>query len=298
MSSSSTRDEKSREAERMVRLVENAAYQWILSQPNLGKNRPMTESLLRRYQKRVCRAVWRGMAETTPKVPTATVETVATVAQGSELRYRPIDWVDFVSRRRFSVREMHRRGTEVGLRRVQSGAMFGHLLAQLRYDTWTMVAHTTCAEDKRNCDHFASFFFCLRSFYMAWYEQRLYSIHATVGQEALVVGFLQVSLNTDTGPYKRKPGGKRKRSLTKRSLWVDFFQIFADFRQLGIGQLAAQQLPNLVQQDFEAHNPSFIRLSPIEPAEAFWKKCGYRWSAPKYDEGHLQLRYAPKRRKI
>jgi len=271
-------DERSRDASRKVRLTEVSLRAKLFGRKTLGNTRQQTEKWLKVYQRGMFLSVTNGMALT-----------------GDRWRPpNPIDWELRTETRRFTPRQ--RPLLNVRLSLITSDHAFSMLMSQMRFDTWNGIRASGIVPPKTNY-HFSSFFFCLRGLIMAYRAKRLYAINASFSSfapdvvESIMVGFVQVTPSTDIGEPRRFNGGKRKRIVVKQTFWIDLFEVFPDYRRYGIGLSATKKFPELIEQDFATHKTSSICLNPLESAEPFWKRCGYRWSSPKKSQGHLQKSY-------
>lgn len=165
---------------------------------------------------------------------------------------------------------------------------FSLVAAQLRVDSASLIGRLTSATLARlTQDDLTEFFFSTRSLLRGLHQKRLYVVRCTIGQTLRIVGFVLVTAtNRDASAAAADVVVGRKRKHEKPVFWVDLFSIFLPFRGLGLGKRAALLLPELICRDFPTHKRSAIHLNPLEPAEPFWKSCGFRWSLPNGD-GHL-----------
>lgn len=95
----------------------------------------------------------------------------------------------------------------------------------------------------------------------------LYGIYS---RDDILVGFFTVRKSKSVSCMKRK---YRKGTRVRNHITIDYFQIFDNWRNLGIGQ----QAYSLFESQQQTKNVSIIGLSPLDAVSAtFWKKCGFR----------------------
>lgn len=217
--------------------------------------------------------------------------------------FHNIEWNHEVVPRRFSLRKLNK----TVLNPVScDGSIFSEILAWMRYDSFynekglkyvfqdpSRPINNNIVVDRSK---FSTFFFFIRSMFEAWVNQKLYAIQLIVdsksddpSSESVVIGFVKVSIESySSSPPRRRPGQLRKRKRSYSEFWIDLFEIFYPYRLYGFGKLAVQQvLEQLVPDEQQHHHLKNICLQPLEEAEPFWKKLGFRWSNYKLQEGHF-----------
>jgi hypothetical protein len=287
---------RSQEAETRVRSVEHLRRKQLLQNPRLGLDMQESCRLMGIYQRSVVAVMRDALLMTDPQA-----------GQRAVKLERALDW----SQPSPLSTCMSTRGKASALAATvetvtvekASPAMLSEILAQMRRDSFRSGVGT---RPKRVATgDFATFFFLARSIFGAACTGRLYAITAATAAAAAaprkgasgpaagsraVVGFAIATMERGERAKRRRPGGKRRRLAEAHELWIDLFEVFADFRRLGLG---TQAVPLLIQAVIIQHPqtcPRFVRLHPLHSAEKFWRSCGFRWSSPTKNDGHLVLK--------